>query len=282
MKSPYEKKDVCHWRSITEALVRKHPLSPVIVDLCLKSWQSILNGKINTFLNMRIREMSISPQATGALLHDVIPEYIARNIPGFRKGVGKEKDIVCEANDDFSLELKTSSQKSIFGNRSYAVSDLGKSKAGYYLAINFEKIASQNPRILRIQLGWLDHSDWIAQRSETGQQASLTLNARNYKFATLYKCEDRSNAIQNDHRDFSRSGDPVVPREGAAGGAAAGDVPGGGVRLVPFGKNVPAGVAESNGRADEHVPPGVVREGSEAALHPLPGRRERGAESRPA
>lgn len=190
MKSPYENVSPQHWRKITEELVHKHPLSPLIVDLCLKSWQSILNGKINTFLNMRIREMSISPQATGALLHDVIPEYIAKNISGFRKGTGKEKDIVCEDDDTFSFEIKTSSQKSIFGNRSYAVSEKGKSKGGYYLAINFEKIASENPRILRIQFGWLDHSDWHGQRSETGQQASLTKNAKDKKLVTLYACDD--------------------------------------------------------------------------------------------
>ena len=39
--SPYENADVQNWRKITEQLVKKHPLSPVIVDLCLKSWQSI-------------------------------------------------------------------------------------------------------------------------------------------------------------------------------------------------------------------------------------------------
>ena len=120
--SPYINADVRNWRQITEKLVKKHPLLPMIVDLCLKSWQSILNGKINTYLNMKISEMSISPQATGALLHDVIPAYIAKNVPGFRKGEGKEKDIVCESDDYFSLELKTSSQKTIYGNRSYAKS----------------------------------------------------------------------------------------------------------------------------------------------------------------
>ena len=190
MKSPYDNVDVHCWRTITERLVGEHPLTPMIVDICLKSWQSILNGKINTFLNMRIREMNISPQATGALLHDVIPEYIAKHIAGFRKGRGREKDIVCESDDYFSVELKTSSQKSIFGNRSYAASETGKAKAGHYLAINFEKIASENPRILRIQFGWLDHSDWRGQRSETGQQASLTRNARDNKLITLYECEN--------------------------------------------------------------------------------------------
>lgn len=187
--SPYDNIDVQNWYQITEELVKKHPLLPRIVDLCLKSWQSILHGKINTYLNMKISEMSISPQATGALLHDVIPAYITKNVPGFRKGEGKEKDIVCENDDYFSVELKTSSQKSIFGNRSYAKSETGKMKAGYYLAINFEKIASANPRILRIQFGWLDHSDWVGQRSETGQQASLTKEAKENKLLTLYEVD---------------------------------------------------------------------------------------------
>ncbi len=185
--SPYKDVAVEKWLDITRELVKKHPLSPIVVDLCLKSWQSILNGKINTYLNLKIREMNISPQATGALLHDVIPEYIARNISGFRKGLGREKDIVCENDDFFSMELKTSSQKSIFGNRSYAKSEAGKSKDGYYLTVNFEKISSENPRLLRIQCGWLDHSDWVAQQSETGQQASLTKNARENKLITLYE-----------------------------------------------------------------------------------------------
>ncbi|MDR1290454.1 MAG: ScaI family restriction endonuclease, partial [Planctomycetaceae bacterium] len=115
--NPYDDADIEQWRAITEELVGKHPLTPYIVDLCLKSWQSILNGKINTYLNMKISEMNISPQATGSLLHDVIPEYISKNVSGFRKGIGKEKDVVCEYDNSFSFEIKTSSQKSIYGNR---------------------------------------------------------------------------------------------------------------------------------------------------------------------
>jgi hypothetical protein len=183
--NPYEGKSVDRWREITNMLVAKHPLRPYIVELCQKSWQSILHGKINTYLNMLLCEMSISPQATGALLHDVIPEYIARNITGFRKGAGKEKDIVCEYDDSYSLELKTSSQKSIYGNRSYAKSESGKDKSGYYLTINFEKIAAKASKILLIQMGWLDHSDWKGQKSETGQQAALTKDAREHKFVVV-------------------------------------------------------------------------------------------------
>lgn len=184
---PYKNIPIEQWKQTTQQLIDQHPLSGIIVDLCLKSWTSILHGKINTYLNMYISEMNLSPQALGSLLHDVIPEYIAKNIPGFRKGVGKEKDVVCEYNDVFSFEIKTSSQKSIYGNRSYAKSDAGKSKSGYYLTINFEKLSKENPRILQIQMGWLDHEDWVGQKSETGQQASLTKAAKENKLIVLYE-----------------------------------------------------------------------------------------------
>ena len=189
--NPYKDINVESWYSITEGLVESHPLKPFIVDFCLKSWESILNGKINTYLNLKICQMSISPQATGALLHDIIPEYIERNVKGFRKGTGREKDIVCVCDESLSIELKTSSQKSIYGNRSYAKFTDGKNKSGYYLTVNFEKISGINPKILLIQMGWLDHTDWQAQKSETGQQASLSKAAKSNKLITLYKNDQK-------------------------------------------------------------------------------------------
>ena len=187
--SPYEGIPIEKWLDTTKQLVDKHPLSNIIVDLCQKSWTSILHGKINTYLNMYIRDMNLSPQALGSLLHDVIPEYIQKNIEGFRKGKGKEKDVFCEYNENFSFEIKTSSQKSIYGNRSYTKSDTGKSKSGYYLTINFEKLSKKDPKILLIQMGWLDYTDWVGQKSETGQQASLTKEAKEYKLITLFKAK---------------------------------------------------------------------------------------------
>jgi ScaI restriction endonuclease len=168
--SPYQNKDVSNWQDITITLIEKHPLRENIVEYVLKSWESILNGKINTYLNLFIRQMSISPQATGALLHDIIPEYIQKNTNEFRKGIGNEKDIVCISNDIYSTELKTSSQKSIYGNRSYTKSEGGKSKSGYYLAVNFDKICKTAPKIQQIRFGWLDHNDWVGQKSQTGQR----------------------------------------------------------------------------------------------------------------
>lgn len=91
-------------------------------------------------------------------------------------------------DDQFSIEIKTSSNKTqIFGNRSYAqiATSNKKSKAGYYLAVNFEKFEKtrKKPKILLIRL---DHSDWIGQKSTTGQQAKLSKETYDKKFKTLY------------------------------------------------------------------------------------------------
>ena len=128
--SPYFNKKVSNWYGITEYLISQHPLKDSIVDICLKSWKSIINTTINSYINLQLKNMNISPQSIGNLLHDVIPEYINLNTNGFRKGIGNEKDVVCEYNNLYSFEIKTSSQEGIFGNRSYALSEYGKNKSG--------------------------------------------------------------------------------------------------------------------------------------------------------
>jgi hypothetical protein len=37
-----------------------------------------------------------------------------------------------------------------------------------------------------IRFGWLGHSDWIPQKSPTGQQARLTPEAKKYKLTKLF------------------------------------------------------------------------------------------------
>lgn len=88
---PYKNVPIERWKEVTKNLVEQHPLYNIIVDLCQKSWASILNGKINTYLNMYISEMSLSPQALGALLHDVIPEYISKMLMDSEKAKEKKK-----------------------------------------------------------------------------------------------------------------------------------------------------------------------------------------------
>jgi len=93
---PYEGINEELWLSKTKELVDNHPLTPHMKDLCLNSWKSVLSGKINNQLNRLIGSMRLSPQATGALLHDILSEYVEKYVSEgkikerFRKGDGKD------------------------------------------------------------------------------------------------------------------------------------------------------------------------------------------------
>ena len=66
----------------------------------------------------------------------------------------------------------------------------GKDKNGYYITINFEKFPkdrSRRPEILVIRFGYLEHTDWIAQKASTGQQARLGSDVYKYKLNALYE-----------------------------------------------------------------------------------------------
>lgn len=110
-----------------------------------------------------------------------------------------EKDLVYLLDAYYSIEVKASSSRNdIFGNRSYAqvVSTTQKSKSGFYIAINFEKFPQDTndeyvgdaelPKITNIRFGWLDHSDWKGQVAQTGQNASLTKEAKKFKLISLF------------------------------------------------------------------------------------------------
>lgn len=93
----------------------------------------------------------------------------------WRKEIIKEdKDVVYIPNNDYSVEIKTSSNpNNVYGNRSYVQensdNNSGKSKSGYYITVNLEKFDVENPSkkpmIKKIRFGWIDHTDWKAQVS---------------------------------------------------------------------------------------------------------------------
>lgn len=193
--NPYENAKINEWKSITEQLIEKHPLTKEdLIESVLISWDEIFNTRIGNVLKIG-RDIKPSPQILGNYLHELIPIYFENKYPNqWRKDSTKlDKDLVCIKNDNYSIEIKTSSSKnSIFGNRSYGIqSDKQntKKKEGYYLAINFEKCSKnvEKPDITLIRFGWLNHSDWISQTAETGQQSSLSKEAYNYKLIELYK-----------------------------------------------------------------------------------------------
>jgi ScaI restriction endonuclease len=84
------------------------------------------------------------PQVLGFLLQEFIALALKEKYPEVWRGeVSKiDKDLVYVPDDYFSIEIKSSSQRGIYGNRSYAQKSDStkpkKSKSGYYLAINFE------------------------------------------------------------------------------------------------------------------------------------------------
>jgi hypothetical protein len=127
-------------------------------------------------------------------LHELVAHSFNLRYPGkFRVGKEKtDKDIHCIYNDNFSVEIKASSNKSqIFANRSYAqpaTAGQRKNKDGYFIAVNFEQLSESKtkPAIAAIRFGYIEHSDWIAQKASTGQQARLSPETYDLKFLTLY------------------------------------------------------------------------------------------------
>ena len=194
INSPYYNHPQDQWQSITQKLIDRHPLmEDEIVDFCLSAWNGIFTSLIG-INNLKIGENIFPrPQIIGALLHELIPAEIAHKYPTiWKKETNKsDKDIVFIPDNQFSIELKTSSnKKQIFGNRSYAQqqNSSGKSKDGYYLTVNFEKVNGANnaPSIQIIRFGWIDHTDWIGQEAATGQQSRLSPETYNLKLKTLY------------------------------------------------------------------------------------------------
>ena len=162
-----------------------------LVDVVLVSWSAIFESRLGGKFRIG-HEITPKPQIMGFLLHELVPlELQSRHPDTWRPEKAKDdKDIVHVPDDHFSIEMKTSSHASqIFGNRSYAQeqSGNGKSKNGYYLAINFEKFGSDGvPAIRLIRFGWLDHTDWIGQKAATGQQARLRPESDRTKFLRIY------------------------------------------------------------------------------------------------
>lgn len=193
MSSPYLGKSDAQWKSITEQLIADHPLDPdEIVDVVSTAWRAIFESRLGGKFLIG-RDIFPKPQIMGFLLHELIPLELANRYPEiWRPEKSKiDKDLVFIPDDSKSIEIKTSSSAgSIFGNRSYAQPSQpgAKLKDGYYLAVNFGKFAAGgNPILSSIRFGWLDHTDWQAQKSETGQQARLSPMVEQNKLLTLFR-----------------------------------------------------------------------------------------------
>lgn len=194
MINPYENKNEDEWFDITCNLIKNHPLDmDIIVETVLETWEDIFNssfGKNDIKIGV---EIFPTPQIMGFLLHELIPINLKAKLSSddwVKDKEVSEKDLVYRPNLDYSVEIKTSSDKKrIFGNRSYAQKSDNpkKSKTGYFLAVNFEKFnESNNPKIRKISFGWLNHEDWRGQKAQTGQQANLPAIIYETKLLEIY------------------------------------------------------------------------------------------------
>jgi hypothetical protein len=196
MNAPYKDKPVSEWRMITETLLSKHPLPfETLIQIVLKGWSCILESKI---CGLQIgTDLFPNPQMMGYFIETLIALQLEKQFPTLWKhgNQKQEKDVVCLEDDYFSFEIKSSSSKNkIFANRSYAqeqTSASTKNKNGFYLIINFDKFnvldSLYPPDITLIRIGYIEHSDWRGQKSEKGQQASLSPEVYQNKFITLYE-----------------------------------------------------------------------------------------------
>lgn len=188
--SPYQGQNSDKWENITKTLIKAHPISTTeLKNIVLSSWESILKTSI---ANYKIGiDIFPTQQMIGFFLQQLVSLYFEKKYPKMWRGEenASDKDMVCLTDDNFSIEIKTSSHPSkIFGNRSYAQasSKVKKKKSGYYLAINNQPIKKNTtPEILKIRFGWLDHDDWTGQTAVTGQQASLSSKVETLKLLTI-------------------------------------------------------------------------------------------------
>jgi hypothetical protein len=181
-------------------LLAKQPLTgPNLVKVVLKSWEAIFDSRLGSGFHIG-REIRPNAQIMGFLLHVLIPLEVARTDSNWRAEItASDKDLVYDADEQFSIEIKTSSNRSrIFGNRSFGIDSPGKGKKakdGYYVAVNFEKWPLESgrlPRVRRIRYGWLDHTDWIGQTAQSGQQSFLPAEVENKQLLAIYPSVDES------------------------------------------------------------------------------------------
>lgn len=197
MVSPYIGIHSDQWARKTDEIIAMYPLAmEELVDVVRVSWSGVFASSIGT-KGFRIGEHIFpKPQIVAFFLHELIPLELQTRFPGVWRGeeAAADKDVVYVPDSAYSMEIKTSSHPTqIFGNRSYAQQGAPgkKSKSGYYLAVNFEKLSKDvnAPKLRRVRFGWIDHGDWQGQVSATGQQARLSPEVERGKLRLLF--EDR-------------------------------------------------------------------------------------------
>lgn len=190
MPSPYEGVPVEGWQAITHRLVEAHPLErSVILETALSSWNHLWSTTVGDGASgFKLAELAPPATVIGYFFEKLFARELAFRLPGiWVGGVGSQKDLHCLTDASMSVEMKSSGQLGykVYGNRSYGqvvenAEAAKKDKSGYYITINF-----YGDILTLLRFGWIDSSDWQAQRSATGQMAGLGENVYRHKLVPI-------------------------------------------------------------------------------------------------
>jgi hypothetical protein len=191
MTSPYAGQSIENWRGITAGLVRQHPLgSDEILDATQVAWNALWATTIGKgAASVPLLDIALPATVVGYFFEVLLGRELARRYPGqWQQGnAGDQKDLHFVEDPRFSIEVKASGQRGvqIYGNRSYGqeVQNLArakKDKSGYYLTVNFT-----GSTLKLVRFGWIDGSDWVPQKSPTGQMAGLGAEVYEHKLLPL-------------------------------------------------------------------------------------------------
>ena len=177
--SPYHGKNPGELLTVTEGLIASHPLKTTeILEVAETCWSALWLTTIgNQDAQIALREVYPPATVVGYFFEKLFAKELAKRHPDLWRGAtsGTEKDLHYIPDPKFSIEVKTSGQLGlkIFGNRSYGQKVENealakKDKSGFYITVNFF-----GERMNLLRFGWIDGSDWKAQKSATGQMAGL-------------------------------------------------------------------------------------------------------------
>jgi hypothetical protein len=189
--SPYLGKEVNQWLDITKTIISDHPLDvDELLELVIAAWEGVWSTQIgNDGARVSLREIHPPATVVGYFFEKLLAKSLSTKYPEhWASGdTGRQKDLHCIQNPEFSIEVKASGQLGlkIFGNRSYGqeienTDRAKKDKSGFYITVNF-----YGEKLTLVRFGWIDGTDWEAQKSATGQMAGLGQNVYGYKLIPI-------------------------------------------------------------------------------------------------
>ncbi len=103
--TPYKDKPSDEWLSVTEKLIKEHPLGPeAMVAVVKKSWDQIFTSKIGGVIQIG-EEIALTPQMIGNFLHVLVAHNLSESSPELWRieAAAGEKDVVYVPDDYYSL-----------------------------------------------------------------------------------------------------------------------------------------------------------------------------------